>query len=244
MHIRLLVCNRSSCRSTYFWLWNKVTNGDVLGLFSLRHITEGGRWHLVTRITISSFKVVSGAAQGGCPLSVGRKGFKELIYRPPMIRRPPQTSLSRWRPAQTRLSRLRPARGQDYAGRTGGGLDKIKHAVLGPHMSLLFEEKLTPKWTTLPLPQLYESFNALQRCHNCCSGLETWSILLVCLHPRWRVSDRLPQSLRYLGRVPSSPTHGFCNVQTWGHLRCHWIHELSRTKTFCALQVFLFELPQ
>ena len=42
---------------------------------------------------------------------------------------------------------------------------------------------------------------------------------LVCLHPRWRASDRLLQSLRHWGRAPSLPTHGFHNDQIWGHLR-------------------------
>ena len=48
--------------------------------------------------------------------------------------------------------------------------------------------------------------------HSSCSlnSQEFKSPLLVCLHPRWRASDRLQQSLRHWGRGPSSPTHGFC----------------------------------
>ena len=65
---------------------------------------------------------------------------------------------------------------------------------------------------------------------------------LVCLHPRWRASDRLLQSLRYWGRAPSLPDHGFCNYQTRRYLRSHWVYEISQIKTFCALQVFVFEL--
>ena len=37
--------------------------------------------------------------------------------------------------------------------------------------------------------------------------------LLVCLHPRWRASDRLLQALRCWGRGPSLQTHGFHNYQ-------------------------------
>ena len=80
--------------------------------------------------------------------------------------------------------------------------------------------------------------------HSSCSlnSQEFKSPLLVCLHPRWRASDRLQQSLRHWGRGPSSPDHGFCNPQTWGHLRRHWVRDISRIKTFCALQVFVLEL--
>ena len=64
---------------------------------------------------------------------------------------------------------------------------------------------------------------------------------LVCFQPRWRASNQLLQPLRHWGRAPSLPTHGFHNYQTWGHLRRHWVDEILRVKTFCALQVFMFE---
>ena len=69
--------------------------------------------------------------------------------------------------------------------------DQVEHVMVGPHVSLLVEEKVTPKWTVLWLSQRFDSFNVLQWCHNCCSELEIWSILLVfycfsqdiCTHP-------------------------------------------------------------
>ena len=42
------------------------------------------------------------------------------------------------------------------------GQNKIEQAVLGPHVSLLVEGKVTPKCTMLWLSQLFDSFNILQ----------------------------------------------------------------------------------
>ena len=57
--------------------------------------------------------------------------------------------------------------------------DQVEHVIVGPHVSLLVEEIVTPKWTVLWLSQLFDSFNVLQCCPACYSKLETWWILLL-----------------------------------------------------------------
>ena len=61
----------------------------------------------------------------------------------------------------------------------GGCPDQVEHVMVGLHVSLLVEEKVTPKWTVLWLSQLFDPFNVLRWHHTCCLWLETWSILLV-----------------------------------------------------------------